>query len=612
MTEENGAKGEEQDCLEEETRRTQLKRAEETIRLQAELLTAIFEEAQPLSGSEGLGLTMAQVLEQGRDRNDFRARMARALSRATRQSLGPFWAFKVERAVDRVLFRQAKEAPSVDGGFVAWRSKNGARKHAIVAPPVDPTRVSWERWSSQEYLGGRVPRRGALVDCPDLKILFEGWQLVSGSSLEEVLSELDSSVELLIASEESARGSIQALKELTERGIRVAVFALSGSAPEAASSGLPVLGVRLGLPPHENASHFIELGLVDLVKEQGGTANEVRVVPPEDPMHAGWAEIMSPLTKTSPGAVRQLVEAMRARHALRLGPAAVGWQDFLVRRLSHHSLESSEGTQGGSLADGHRAWRLAGEHFSVAAARARLSAGLGIAPIAPVKPLVSVLCVSQRPALLRSCIETFRRQSYERKELILVANLDTVDQDLIDQCHSDASIVLLRTQSDMSLGQSLNRARYVARGDLWAKMDDDDYYGANYLRDAVVAMQEARAAVVGKGTYFRFVEQTGRLYLTSEAPENALSERFVHGGTIVADRMLTRHVDFLPVQRGTDTLFLQQCKLSGLLIYSADRFNFAYIRYTQPGHHTFDVGHEAYLKDSFEVAKSLDRGVIDA
>ncbi|OQX67682.1 MAG: hypothetical protein B6A08_14225 [Sorangiineae bacterium NIC37A_2] len=612
MIEENGPDGGEQDGLDEESLRTELKRAQETIRLQAELLTAILEEAQQACGSEGLGLTMAQVLQQGHDPSDLRDRIAQALSRATRRTLGPHWAFKVERAIDRVLFRQAKEAPSVDGGFVAWRSKKGARKHEIVAPAVDPTRVSWERWSSQGNLGARAPRRAALVDCPDLAILFEGWQLVTGSSLGEVLDELDSGVELLIASEETALGSMQPLKELTERGIRVALFARSGCAPEAASSGLPVLGARLGVPLPENAAHYIELGLAELVKEQGGTAGQVRVVPPNDQAHAGTAEIMSPLSQTSPAAVRQLVEAMLARHALRLAPTALGWQDSILRGLSHCFLESPEGIQGGSLAEGHEAWRFARERFSVPAARARLSAGLGIAPVGPGEPLVSVLCVSRRPGLLKSCIETFRRQSYERKELILVANLDTVDQDLVDQCQRDASILLLRTQSDMSLGQSLNRARAVARGDLWAKMDDDDYYGAHYLRDAVLAMQESRAAVVGKGTYFRFVEQTGRLYLTSEAPENAPSERFVHGGTIVADRTRTHHIDFLPVKKGTDTLFLQQCKLAGLPIYSADRFNFAYIRYAQPGHHTFDVAHTAYLRHSLEVASSLDRGVIDA
>lgn len=260
---------------------------------------------------------------------------------------------------------------------------------------------------------------------------------------------------------------------------------------------------------------------------------------------------------------------------------------------------------------GQLAWREHREQGSIEAAQRRLSALLGIPPLAERLPLVSVLCVSHRPALFRECIETFRRQTYERKELILVANADHLDRDLLDATLSDARITLLRTNQDMSLGQSLNRARVVAQGELWAKMDDDDYYGPNYLRDAVLSMREQQAGVVGKGAYYRFLEGTGRLYLTRETAENAISDRFVHGGTIVADRAKVAPIEFLPVVRGTDTLFLQQCKLLGIKIYSADRFNFAYVRYGQPGHHTFDVGNGAYLDLSELVAESFDKSVID-
>src|SRR5690606_20277182 len=154
-------------------------------------------------------------------------------------------------------------------------------------------------------------------------------------------------------------------------------------------------------------------------------------------------------------------------------------------------------------------------------------------------------------------------------------------------------------------------ARAVANGEVWTKLDDDDHYGENYLRDLVGAMEASGAAIVGKGTFFSYLESKNELYLTPEAPENGFSERYVHGGTILAKRHLVEGVDFPPVKRGTDTLFLQQCRLLGLRIYSSDRYNFAYMRYADSGHHTFDVGHSRFLKHSLLIGQGFDRSSID-
>ena len=264
-------------------------------------------------------------------------------------------------------------------------------------------------------------------------------------------------------------------------------------------------------------------------------------------------------------------------------------------------------------AAGHRSTRFARRHLSREAAFLRFAAHAGVPALIRRPRLVSVLCISNRPQNIRACLDAYRRQTYPHKELVFGANLDHLDDEWVERFIGErADVVLLRTNADHSLGESLNRARAVASGDVWTKFDDDDYYGPRYLEDLVLALESSRAAIVGKGTFYSYVEDRDGLYLTPQAPENQFSARYVHGGTITADRRAVEGIDFLPVRRGTDSLFLQQCKLADLRIYSADRYNFTYIRYKTPGHHTFDVANEDFLRTCRFVARGFDKSLIDA
>lgn len=534
--------------------------AEAMLDAQRRLLAELFVELEALARGVP-SLKQEEILDGSVPFADLRSRLSGAVEQIVRRRGGPALATKLTQMLDRFLFREALESPAMGGSFVVWRNKKGARKHHVVVPsPEDPVR-SWRDFARGALTGIVGRRRVTLVACPELVPVFGGWDVVSLNSLDELVRDghKDSEVTMLGGRSLRATGSRPGiLKELEER-------------------------VRLG-----NALGIWVFGAEDCVDELATASNVsgVKVVVA--------SELEAELCCLKAPTVLDCTEVLRTQPA---GAAP--------------ALPQTELTETSALIEDHVARRYQRELHGLDAARARLGAGLGIAPIVEQSPLVSVLCVSHRPEMLRNCIETFRRQTYQRKELILVANADRVDRDLLSSTLSDANITILRTNGDMSLGQSLNRARLVARGDLWAKMDDDDLYGANYLRDAVLTLREQDAAIVGKGTYYRFIEETQRLYLTSETGENAVSDRFVHGGTIVAHRTRLLAVDFLPVQRGTDTLFLQQSKLLGLKIYSGDRFNFCYVRYARPGHHTFDVGSAAYLKDSTLAAEFLDKSLIE-
>lgn len=256
--------------------------------------------------------------------------------------------------------------------------------------------------------------------------------------------------------------------------------------------------------------------------------------------------------------------------------------------------------------------RFAREHLTQEAARGRFVAHAGVPSIVSKARRISVLCVSNRPERARACLEAFKKQTYPHKELVFVANLDRLDDDWVERFIEETpGIILLRTDADYSLGESLNRARAVASGEVWAKFDDDDHYGQNYLRDAMLALHHSEAAVTGKGTFFCYVKDQDKLYVNPQNPENSWVSRFVHGGTLVADRRAVESIDFQPVRQGTDSLFLQHCRLQGLRIFSGDRYNFAYIRYPAPGHHTYGVSNDKYLRSCRYVSDGFDASIVD-
>jgi len=107
-------------------------------------------------------------------------------------------------------------------------------------------------------------------------------------------------------------------------------------------------------------------------------------------------------------------------------------------------------------------------------------------------PDISVLMATHdRPALLGLAIGHFLRQREVRAELIVVDDSE-VPCDVPDH----PSIRLLRVERGTPLGAKLNVAAERAEGRLFAKWDDDDYYGPGYLAKISAFLRHSRAKVV--------------------------------------------------------------------------------------------------------------------
>ena len=64
---------------------------------------------------------------------------------------------------------------------------------------------------------------------------------------------------------------------------------------------------------------------------------------------------------------------------------------------------------------------------------------------------------------------------------------------------------------------------------------------------------------------------------------------YVCGPTITAKRASVESIEFAVRRQGTDTQFFADCRKKGLLIYSADPYNFLYMRSAKQSAHTWKI-----------------------
>jgi spore maturation protein CgeB len=233
---------------------------------------------------------------------------------------------------------------------------------------------------------------------------------------------------------------------------------------------------------------------------------------------------------------------------------------------------------------------------------------LGLASATHAEPLVTIVCSSMRPARARAVFEALQQQTYPAIEFIFVANADGFDRDLLSELAANTTNTVgtrvLHIDQAQPLGTCLNAALDVARGDYFAKWDDDDVYGPNFLTDLVLAFGYADAAVVGKTTIYAYIESSDTTVLREPGREFTHVNR-VAGGSIVADRAQLGAIRFGTMPRGADTQFFRDCREHGLRLFSADRFNHLVYRHATKSAHTWDVSDRDFARESVRVAEGL-------
>lgn len=116
-------------------------------------------------------------------------------------------------------------------------------------------------------------------------------------------------------------------------------------------------------------------------------------------------------------------------------------------------------------------------------------------------PEVLVVAPVRDAAEAASALAQFQRQAVERKTLALVATAPDFKTPNLPSgvCWFDSSSAAVTTLVELASGSAV------------AGMIPDDYYGADYLTDLLLACKYTDAGVVGKAAYYRLVDEAPRL-----------------------------------------------------------------------------------------------------
>ncbi|GAA4575935.1 glycosyltransferase family protein [Planotetraspora kaengkrachanensis] len=221
-------------------------------------------------------------------------------------------------------------------------------------------------------------------------------------------------------------------------------------------------------------------------------------------------------------------------------------------------------------------------------------------PVTSRSRSVSIVLPTNRPGQIEHAISQVARQKHRNLELILVLHGLSEDTNVIRDKALAAgvpAVKVLNADASLTLGEVLNHGIAHAEGELISKMDDDNLYGEHYLSDLLRAFDYSDAELVGKGGHYTyFAHQDVTVYRLP-----GLEHRYTHlvqGGTITAKADLIRSMLFEPVNTGEDTRLVRRCQEENIPIYSADRFNFVYMRNSDAAAHTWQAADHVLTRNA--------------
>ena len=220
-------------------------------------------------------------------------------------------------------------------------------------------------------------------------------------------------------------------------------------------------------------------------------------------------------------------------------------------------------------------------------------------------PLVSIIIATCRPHKIDQIVENIGCQVYKNKEVIIVTqNYSPADIQLLksklNQLYLKESIIF-QEDAKVVLGARLNNAIALAKGIYWAKMDDDDYYFANYLADMIIPFMMIDCDIVGKAAQFYYMESSNKTFLRKPNIYNTESN-YISGATLVVKKQKHNILKFKEVSLREDIELLNSAKQQGLIIYATDPFNHIVWRHQLIENHTWQLNAEqTILSQSIEV-----------
>ncbi|MFI7221885.1 glycosyltransferase [Nonomuraea angiospora] len=187
---------------------------------------------------------------------------------------------------------------------------------------------------------------------------------------------------------------------------------------------------------------------------------------------------------------------------------------------------------------------------------------------APAPPLTSVLLATRRTDMVSFALDQVARQRGAELEVILALHgVPKAHPDVARAIEAfEGPLTVFEAERQDVFGEVLNHAAARASGSFLLKMDDDDWYGPDFLSDLLLAHSYSGAQVVGTVPEFVYLTSIDVTVHRRQVTEQITS--FVAGGTILVERSAFQAVGgFRPLRRSVDTQFQEALQAAGGQIY---------------------------------------------
>lgn len=240
-----------------------------------------------------------------------------------------------------------------------------------------------------------------------------------------------------------------------------------------------------------------------------------------------------------------------------------------------------------------RVRRAALAHHGAAPWRRALAASVGVPQGSG--ELVSVLLTTRRPEMLSFALGQVARQRVVAFELVLATHGFTPDDaplaEFAERC--TAPVTVVEAAADLAFGEALNLAASRARGEVLVKMDDDDWYGPDFLHDLLLARSYSGAGLVGCLPEITFLAP--RWTTTRRDGATEVFHPVVAGGTMMLDAGVLRSVGgFRRTRKYVDAQLLHVLSGAGVGIYRTH--GLGYVLHRRSHGHTWDPGLDYFLE----------------
>ena len=240
-----------------------------------------------------------------------------------------------------------------------------------------------------------------------------------------------------------------------------------------------------------------------------------------------------------------------------------------------------------------------------------ICASLGIPHDGEAFPRASVVLATKRPELISACLETFHKQTYPDKELIIIFNTDRADVGEVRRMLAGhTNVHVFQVHQEKNIGACLNFGIAQAKGKYWFKMDDDDYYGANYLQDWVHLAETADFQIMGKPPAFIYLEEKDKLFLRNKAlwtqlTIGSMGAPHLCGATLGGRREYFQ--EFSENHRAcVDTDFVEKGRTTDRALLVGDIWNFVAYRARDKQRHTWRNDDEGIMHHAIPFCDGLN------